>query len=430
MLLLFSLISILMVSWYMLKIRESTIGEKVVILTLTISTLYYGVAGIWYWFEYREGVFLGVNWNGDAARITIMYFMCYIFSILSIAFFSKKFAESSIAILSDPIRSNRVSLLEASLWCIALFSAAYVLLQGGQAAYTNDVTSDPFLLIMLQFAMMLIPLLLFQASKDNSSLRTWLLISIYIGYCATVGLRTLAVLALFPLAVSHFMRKSHYSTIDKFLIAIVSVVVVFVFSVYTISRSKFEGIDLALALDADFEDMFYGFFAETNILFGLASSINMFGDKYDYVGWQPIFDSVIQFIPRFLYPEKNLYQHLQIIAYGLGDSSDAYASGTSQPFFAEYYAMGGPVGLVIGFLLYGAVVCGLLKMVEKYRFNSKLYFSWIGLIAIFFAYYYFSRGSVAQIFKGFIFIFLPFIFLSNGLIRKKNAFTHNLGRAE
>ena len=53
-----------------------------------ISTVYYGVFGIWYWIEYHGGVFLGNNWSlmlNDISNIFIYTYIMVSFLVLGMS---------------------------------------------------------------------------------------------------------------------------------------------------------------------------------------------------------------------------------------------------------------------------------------------------------------------------------------------------------
>ena len=81
------------------------------------------------------------------------------------------------------------------------------------------------------------------------------------------------------------------------------------------------------------------------------------------------------------------------------------------PFFGEYYAAFGWQGVFCGVILYGYFSSKMIILIEKYSLNSISYIYGVSLISFYFGYYYFSRGSISQIFKGAIFIVFVYIFL-------------------
>jgi hypothetical protein len=86
-------------------------------------------------------------------------------------------------------------------------------------------------------------------------------------------------------------------------------------------------------------------------------------------------------------------------------------SGTAMPFFGEYYAAFGWIGMILLVIFYSYSIVKLLNYISKYSNNNRQYIMGCSFVAVYFAYYYYSRGSVAQISKGFVFAFLPFLIL-------------------
>lgn len=127
--------------------------------------------------------------------------------------------------------------------------------------------------------------------------------------------------------------------------------------------------------------------------------------------FNPLIEVIVQFIPRFLFPQKDLYGHLEQIAYGIALSEHSVRSGTTVPFFGEYYAMFGWPGIFVGTLIFTVVALKIINLCGSLSVTYRQYLLSVSLISLYAGYYYYSRGSIAQIFKGGIFILLPYFLL-------------------
>ena len=196
------------------------------------------------------------------------------------------------------------------------------------------------------------------------------------------------------------------------------------FSFMTIFRTKFEGLSLEGLDDFHFDDLMYGFFAEANIVFGWVSAKSLFGTRIEFVGIDPFLEIVTQLVPRFLNEGKSLYQHLNAVNLALAGSQESLQSGTAMPFFGEYYASFGWIGVVVGTIGYSLFSRYLLYRILSIARSYREYMIGGCLFVVFMAYYYYSRGSIAQISKGFLFIILPYLYLMK---RSHPRRSHQLG---
>lgn len=397
-----------------------SIPYRLFVVVYTLSTLYYGVLSVWYWLEWKDGVFLSVDWGGDWVSISWEFVLiaCFVF-IISVLFDRYFFIRFSKTLTRLEVEKKQIS-YERSIkpLCfigfIGLISSVYTYIIGGSLASTGGaVIDDSFALITYQFSDMLIAVCLFIMSKEKVSFRSFLLFLAYLSYTITIGFRYKLVLVAVPIVMSWFILSKLGRLKKFFLLFFSSVAFISFLSVLTISRNKFQGFDFNLISGAVFEDFLYGLFADTNIIFGLASAHNLYGNTIDYVGFQPYIDSITQFVPRFIYPEKNLYQHLWDVNWGIANNLESFYSGTAMPYFGEYYASAGFIGIFIGVLIYCYFIYASFSASLDSSASAKQLITGISLIIVFTAYYYFSRGSFAQIFKGVIFVVLPYFYLCN-----------------
>ena len=384
--------------------------QRLFFLIFTISTIYYGILGPWYWMEFHDSVFLGVNWK---AYIPLSVLMFVVVHFIVMSAFSMAPSGGRGEYWIDYPWSLKTIRFPLFIFClVGLISCIYVYFIGSALVEKNaHTTDDSLLLIFFQLSDILIGALFFWLATYGLN-RKWLVLAfIFVLYAFISGFRSKILLFLGPLLIYAFLTIENNKTLYRVTLTILSAFVVALFSTMTIARVKFSGIDINLLRDLNSSAYLYGFFAETNILFGLSSTLKIFGDTVPFAGLTPLIESITQFMPRAFFPDKDLYRHLKDAAWWIGNSQEALDSGTAMPFFGEYYAAFGWFGVVTLTFLYAIIVLQLTRIIRKYSVTKKQYLMGSALIAVFFGYYYFSRGSIAQITKGFIFAIGPYLYL-------------------
>ncbi|WP_345550406.1 hypothetical protein [Microbulbifer aestuariivivens] len=398
------------VNYLLVSMSTRLIPIKIFLTVFFASSLYYGVLGPWYWLEFRGGIFLGSYWRDEIKNISLIYLFVNVFVSWMVLIFSRRVGDF------HPEGGGRG--YDVNVWTIAwalLFlgslSAAYVFLVGRKLTeHGLLLIDDSFLLIFYQFSDLIIPALIFLVSMNCRRVKLLIFFSIiFLLYSSFTGLRYKIALYIGPLLLAFyfFPRRRQFAT--RAGLAVSCLIAVVFFSFMTIARSKFSGLDFDAILAAGVEDLLYGFFAETNSVFGLASVLTHYGKEWPHIYMEPLSDSVLQLIPRFIYPEKELYVYLKDIAYGISNSEEGVLSGTTTPFFGEYYAMFGWVGLISGCLIYSLLSVTLLRFVCNWSVNIKQTLIGVGLISVFMGFFYYSRGSIPQIFKVFLFVVVPYL---------------------
>ncbi|WP_033035883.1 hypothetical protein [Pseudoalteromonas marina] len=383
---------------------------KMFLTVFTVSTLYYGLLGTWYWIEFKGGWFIGSNWASEIYLLPSIYLTVF-------------FVVAAVTIYKDrtlqPISNFNIKYIESDwtnrtinfLFFIGLFSSLYVYLKASALSDSSLITIDPFLLIFYQFSDVLIAVILFSFGTERARKNIWkIALIIFLLYSVFTGLRYKIALIVGPLLLAFYFNEDS-SKKQKIGLFFTLVIVGIFFSVMTVVRSKFSGLDLDAIKYIDLETLLYGLFADANSVFGLASTLSQYGNDLPFVHFKPLIEVFEQFIPRFIYPDKNLYSHLKDIAYGISMSEESLRSGTTVPFFGEYFTMFGWYAVYIGSIIYVFLTIWLFKLVSKYSLNARQLLIGVGLISVYMGYYYYSRGSMAQIFKGLIFIVYPYILL-------------------
>lgn len=381
---------------------------KIFLTVFYISSIYYGVLGSWYWLEYRSGSFLGASWRDEVINISIVYGFVF-FLVVLFSLYESRRSKRLVTRYQDVSGFDCSKLVLLVLMIVGALASLYVWVSAsGLEKY--ELTQSSSLLILYQLSDVLIACLLFGLSSAKRQRLWFFLVALFLVYAVFTGLRYKIALVLGPVIVFYFFSENS-SLRDKLILSLSLFFLVITFSVMTLARSKFSGIDLAVLSEVDTEALLYGLFAETNGLFALASAISQYGSELKFVYFEPVYEVFVQFVPRFLYPEKDLYSHLKDVAFGISLSEESVKSGTAPPFFGEYYVMFGWCGVVMGVFFYFIVLSWMIRQITKLSKSHRQMLIGIGLVSVYMGYYYYSRGSMAQISKGIVFIIIPYILM-------------------
>lgn len=374
------------------------------------SHVYFGIAGPAYWSMAHDNYFIGHQWIGAEER-TVSLFLG-VFVLVSALLVLLKGGRHIYPAEQPQIQEPPLSKSMWMLWVVGWLSVVYVLARGAAQFGSNaGQTRDPILLILYQFTDILIAVLVYRISRGGVRLSWGTAVGVIAFAIAAViiGLRYKIALLAVPLLL--FFMVSEKSLVKKVGAVVGSVCVLILFSYMTIHRKKFSGISMEGVGSFSMEDFLYGFFAESNIIFGAMAILEAFKEVGDYIFLIPLRDTLVEFLPRALYPAKNVGGYLVPMYDALGGSRDAFQSGTAYPFFCEFYMMGGGAGLVAGLVIYVKLYYGLERSIIRFSSTRRQMVLGLCLLATFFGYYYYSRGYMPQVAKGMVFVILPFIWL-------------------
>lgn len=389
--------------------------DKKLLTILLISSIYYSFLGPIYWAYERDYTFVGVNWQ-------LNYWRGPILLALSTTVIS------AVVVFSGKIFDRRVHDLNKIEYTL-IFNETYVLLLifgliGGSYLITagikvegETVNLSAFALIAYQFADILIPVIIFYVCRCGLTWGTILAIAGFIAFSSIIGYRYKLVLLVLPVLLMLWQGRSLKT---KVTLATLMTVLGFILSLLTVARKKFEGVEIDALLDLTVDDFLYGFFAESNLMFGFQALLSKTIDTSTYAGFSPIYDAFADFIPRFLFQDKKVGLYVeQFVAEGL-ITEEGFKSGTAYPFIGEYIMMGGVWGLFIGCACFAWAYVTLRNIMVRhirvgYQRNLLLWY-----LAVFFGYYCYSRGFLPQVSKTFIFVVAPIFLLLGASTVKTN----------
>lgn len=377
----------------------------------SITTLYYSVGGYWYWSVKRDGVFSGVAW-GDELDRSAMYLAASSALVFFLIYgFVKLLPKTRIIDSEEKIRAapKLLRVFEVA----GVLGAFYVISSSVVFGGFND--SDPFVLIAYQFSDFIIPVITFRIALNGASKKNVLFVCFFTYYAVMVGLRYKLMLLFLPIVLYIAYHKGVGINLlrRRALLSLAVILLVLLFSLMTTSRQKFSGLDFSGNDIFDVDELIFGFFAETNSLFGLIAAIRTTVDSINppYIYLQPFFDFLMGLLPKFLFPWRETGGYYIYLMDGLL-SVEGANSGTTYPFVGEYILMGGHLGLVLGCLFYAGLYSIFSFFVVKYsKGNDAVVEYGFALLATFFGYYFYSRGYLPQVLKGVLFVVLPYVFM-------------------
>lgn len=377
--------------------------DKPFVIVQSVSALYFCFFGYWYWVYARNYEFLGGYWSEDLPRSRDI--LCFYTSIviLAVVYFGRRSAASPSPFVDFVFPKAYFSVM----LCAGFFGGIYIVYSS--VVYGGLNPNDSVALLIGQFADLLIPCILFYIAANGWSWRSIVAVLLFIAFAVFIGYRTRIVLVVGPLLLFYWMGRN-VSFLGRVLFFFLLSLTALLFSVMTFSREKFNSLDFDKVMGANYSDLLEGLFAESNILFGLIGVMTEFVDRGNYVYFQPVYDSLIEFIPRFIYPDKSTGEYLVTAVLGLL-ADNAVQSGTAYPFVGEYLLMGGHVLAFFMCILLGFICVRLRSVVIGISAGSVASIG-VYLLALFFGYYYYSRGYLPQMTKFFIFIVCPYLILA------------------
>ena len=140
----FILLIVILVILYLctISLLKSTM-TKMFLTVFTVSTLYYGLLGTWYWIEFKGGWFIGSNWASEIYLLPSIYLTVF-------------FVVAAVTIYKDrtlqPISNFNIKYIESDwtnrtinfLFFIGLFSSLYVYFKARALSDSSLITIDPF----------------------------------------------------------------------------------------------------------------------------------------------------------------------------------------------------------------------------------------------------------------------------------------------
>lgn len=391
---------------------------------LTATTFYYAVAGSTYWIVEKDAQFVGVDWSGAIGfPALILSFYSALVSI-TVLFLTTSIGTTASPAVASWQSGTDAPLAEKLIGVLGATTAAYVIISTQFLGKTEN-SGDPLFLVAYQCSDSLIPYCLLKFASATDSRKKALYALAYASVGIAIGFRYKLALFFGPIALYvAYDRRPYTSRFEGFggfgalsRLALAGAAVIGSLSILTLIRRPFDGVDLSSVGEFEQQDFLYGLFAESNTIFGLSSIVYEFNGNGVYFYFDSIRDAFLELVPRFLFPERVTGAYLMEVVHRM-KSTEALSSGTAYNYVGEWILMFGFVGAVFGtFVLALAVTC-YIRLVTKFAESRQTALMGYCLAAIYYGYYFFSRGYFAQSLKGFIFVALPYLLILHA--RHKN----------
>lgn len=395
-------ITFILLALNLLFIKKVGLFNSLFIIMITLSGFYYAFFGALYWLYIENGYFAGFNWSNELVFTSQLFATYILITTFSYFMFIRK---NEFSLNFTTASSFNIDKTVLSLYWIGILSCIYV--------YIDKDGRGALFLVAYQFSDLFIAAILVLAVINYKSKHYKYGLIFFIVYCLFVGFRYKLILVFFPLFIINLARSNDSVKIIK--LVVFPLLLLILFSILTLVRVKFSGLDLNQLNQFDSQELLYGFFADANILFGLSSITTYVLPTQAYIYFQPLMDAIVDLIPRFIYPEKNTGSQISMVLMGLR-THEGINSATTYPFFGEYLMMGGYVFASVVCALLGVGIAKVVNFFSRYK-NKELAWLSISLVAVLFGYYYVSRGYFPQFFKSILFILIPMFVMS---IKYKN----------
>lgn len=379
-------------------------------IVLYVVHLYYCLFGYYYWIIREDGFFIDRFWeHTDIARsLVTMSAGIAIIAVSSVLIGQSPFGAST---LNGDIEAPQKVPIPRLFWVLAVIStAAYAILTTfkGEEIDLNEVNST--FNIAIQFTDISIALILYLiATQRNRYVIVALLIAFAL-YWSFFGVRSKLILLALPLML--FLIIGAPGRVRTVLIfAVTGMGLFFWFSILTMTRDFLNGTQLERITDKGFLDnIFLGFAAESNIVFGMTAAFHQFMDKGFTIGLMPFFDVIYNFIPKILWPDRETGLYSRYLMMGFL-TAEGYNSKTAYPIVAEFMMMYGWTGLVLGCAIMAAVYRFAGGLSRRYALDDRRYLFGLLLVATCIGYVAYTRGFLSLPVKVLVFVYTPYVLL-------------------
>lgn len=235
----------------------------------------------------------------------------------------------------------------------------------------------------------------------------WGLLFVCFAVFSAEGFRWRLVIAGFTGLGMYYMSKG--MKVKVLPVILLGISFIAYMGILEVSRSYGKGLDLSLSEQNTFSDNLLLGFNESAVFQATGLVMDKTGEKFDYIGFKPIIESIATPIPRALWPSKPTGSYISNItdAYSIGGRK--LGLGQAVLNYGEYYMAYGFIGIV----LYGLGLGLLLGWLEKIALR-QMNNPWVVcfyLLNAGYVYVIFSRGYMPQQFMFYFFTVFPAWFL-------------------
>ena len=198
----------------------------------------------------------------------------------------------------------------------------------------------------------------------------------------SIGFRSRVIMLLIPCYFIYYFSKNRKPPV--FLSTFYAFILLGASSFVELTRVYFAGLDLT-RFDFDLNKLFVTAFLESNTFITSSIIFETIPRELPFIGIRPILESIFKFTHYFGIGTKfddPYYKEIINMIYGIRD-----AEGAAHLGFAEYYLMGGWIGLIISSIFFGYFLKRLWDMVFKlarrsHKTSYLFHIYWISLHGI------------------------------------------------
>jgi hypothetical protein len=319
----------------------------------------------------------------------------------------------SVSLRSDPSehRSDERKLNSVLFWGLVTLAIIGMLTQVALGQfnllnrddYVIDASFGTLAFLNLSYSLMIPLTLVILIRKNFNYLSLLLLVSVLFVFL-TIGFRFRIVILLCG-AVSSFclIRKIKLG----FFRTALGITLMLIFSnLIALSRSYFQGIDLSLISDFNFQDLIFRFEGEIGPVFTLSHIASSPLDKL--ILFDPWIVGFSRLIPSFLFPDKPFPEYLLLYSAGF-PVPGAELAGIAAPQQAELLLQFGWIGLPFLAFLYFSIAGYTVYRLQYLSREARI--AGCALVPMLFGFYMQQRGYFFSLLCEYLFTIMPLFLL-------------------
>jgi hypothetical protein len=235
-----------------------------------------------------------------------------------------------------------------------------------------------------------------------------------VGIFTTLGFRYRIILLVSSIAIVYYQVKGKRPNLIVLVVGLVALISIM--GVINLSRKYGRGLDTRKLEGTTAETAYKSGLQEAAIFQTSGAIIDIVPRKYPYVGFQPIWSTLLFPIPSSILTNKNSAQYL----FGALDAiyGKKYSEGAAIMAYGEYYLAFGWTGIVVGCLITG----WLLRKLWNWFLSEpdNLFVITVYAVTVSYMYVVLSRGYLPQVTTLFFFSVYPIYWALRSAKKKYN----------
>ncbi len=268
----------------------------------------------------------------------------------------------------------------------------------------------------MNLLMVAVPMIVYLWRKKKLGLvQTMLLLFVAFAVFSAAGFRYRLVLSGFS-ALSVF-----YLSVNKRIrilpVALLILGFIAYMGVIEVTRNYGRGLDLSKVQNNSFSDNVLLGFKESAVFMATGLVMEKAGNNFEYIGFDPLIQSIVTPIPRFLWPGKPTGNYLVNIKKSYSMKNDNMGNGQAILNYGEYYMAFGFGGILFFGFFIGLLLSKLNAIGLKHIHNPWMLCFYV--LNASYAYVIFSRGYMPQQTMLFFFTVFPAYFMFKRFMKNK-----------